>query len=63
MGPFNEELPSWAAKRDDKHEEETKDKAESDAGYYKRAPRSTWSFPLVWTKERPRRKSTRKAAH
>ena len=58
-----EELPSWAAKRDDNLGEQTKDKAASDAGKGERASGTTWSLPLVWTKERPGRKSTRKAAH
>ena len=63
MGPPKEELPSWEAKRDDNHREETKDKAASDAGKRERASKKTWSLPLVWTKERPGRKSARKAAH
>ena len=62
-GAPKEELPSWAAERDDNHGEETKDKAASNAGKQERASGITWSFPLVWTKERPGRKSARKAAH
>ena len=38
MEPPQKELPSWVAKRDDKHGEETKDKAFSEAGKCKVLP-------------------------
>ena len=62
MGPPKEELPAWAAERDDNHRE-IEDKAASDAGKQERASGTKWSFPLVWTKEGPGRKSVKKAAH
>ena len=63
MGPLKEESPSWVSERDDNHGEETKNKATSNAGKRERASGTTWYLPLVWTKERPGRKSARKAAH
>ena len=49
--------------KDDNHREETKDKAESDASKRERASRTIWFFPFVWSRDRPGRKSTRKAVH
>ena len=63
MGSPKEELSSWVAERNDNYREETKDKAENNAGKRESASRITWSFPLVWTKERLRKKSMREAAY
>ena len=49
--------------RDKNHREKIKDNALNDAGNQKKTSGTTWSFPLVLTKDRPGRKSAQKAAH
>ena len=63
MRPPREELPTWVAERDDNHGKERKDKATSDAGNQQRVSGTTWSFSLVCMKDRPGRKSAKKAVH